>query len=365
LQKMPLNRNGKIDKSNLPKSEDKVERMEFVEAATETQKLLAEIWESVLGLTQVGVKDNFFDLGGDSLSAIKVTSRMKEMGLIITLVDLYNCPTVEQLSEKITNGEEPDSGSMLVRLTPFACKTAIHVICFPYGGGNAISYKYLGDELHKVSQEYCLYGVNIPGHDIGGSDELLDVEEIAGRVFSEIKEKIHGRIVLYGHCVGNAVLVETARLLEQEKIGIELVVVGANFPPRNVKYYGNFFDPWMLFSDTRIIEYLGGLGLSKNALDNEYADFVIRAFRHDARGFYRYFFRLSRRREEQRRLVTKCLCVVGGKDSITKGYSRRYHTWDKYFDDPELYVIKDGEHYFINSHAGELAQVIHNELTRT
>jgi surfactin synthase thioesterase subunit len=207
--------------------------------------------------------------------------------------------------------------------------------------------------------------VNIPGHDIGGSDELLGVEEIAERVVSEIKERIHGKIVLYGHCVGNAVMVETARLLEQAQIKIELVIIGANFPPKNVKYYGNFFDPWMLFSDSGIIDYLGGLGLSKNALDNEYADFVIRALRHDARSFYRYFYRLSRRKEEKQRLTAKCLCIAGEKDSITRGYLKRYHAWEMYFDDPELYVIKDGEHYFINSHAKELAQVIHNELTKT
>lgn len=365
LSKMPLNRNGKVDKSNLPQNEEEAVRIEFVEPSTDVQKTLSGIWSSVLDLTKVGMKDNFFDLGGDSLSAIKVTSKMKEAGLLITLVDLYNNPTIEQISEKIVDGEETDNSSMLVRLTPFSHKSTIDIICFPYGGGNAISYKYLGDALYKISQEYCLHGVNIPGHDIGGGDELLEVEEIAQRVFSEIKERIHGKIVLYGHCVGNAVLVETARLLEQAHMPIQLAVVGANFPPRNVKYYGNFFDPWMLMSDSGIIKYLSGLGLSKTALDNEYADFVIRAFRHDARAFYRYFFRISRRKGIRQKVEAKCICIVGGMDSITKGYSKRYHMWSAYFEDPRLFVINEGEHYFINSHAGELAEIIHSELIST
>ena len=158
-------------------------------------------------------------------------------------------------------------------------------------------------------------------------------------------------------------LFETARLLEKENIKIETVIFGAIFPPKHVKFYGNFFDPWMLYSDKKIISYLGNLGLPKSSLDNEYAEFIIKAFRYDARSFYRYFY--NQAGKKQPLIKTSCHCIVGEKDAITKNPLKKYRAWGQYCSNPTLHVIKDADHYFINSQANDLAEIIYTEVQKS
>ncbi|NEP36781.1 phosphopantetheine-binding protein, partial [Moorena sp. SIO3B2] len=69
---------------------------------TETQKVLAEIWKEVLGIEQVGIHDNFFDLGGHSLMATQVVSRVRQtFGMELLLQSLFKYPNVATLAEEI------------------------------------------------------------------------------------------------------------------------------------------------------------------------------------------------------------------------------------------------------------------------
>lgn len=362
LDKMPLNRNGKIDRASLPQNIEAAAQQDYIEPIDGAEKMIACIWADVLELSKVGRADNFFALGGDSLSAIRVIAKLNENNCPVSLVELYNNPTVEQLAAEIRSETGADADKLLIRLTPARKSSKINIICFPYGGGNAISYKHLGDAVSVISPDYSLYAVNVPGHDIGAKEDLLPVENVAEMVFSDIRESIDGRFVLYGHCVGNALLVETAILMEQAGMDLHTVFFGAIFPPKHVRLYGSFFDPWMLRSDTGIISYLNGIGLPGTSMQNEYADFIIKAFRHDARSYYRYFYKYSKKRLP--RIKAQCLCIVGEHDAITKNYMTKYHEWENCCADVKLHVIKDADHYFINSHAGDLAEIICEEVSR-
>ncbi len=79
LERMPLTTNGKIDRSKLPEPE-KLEGVSGSMAAPENdiEQKLADAWQEVLGLTAVGVEDNFFDIGGHSLKAITLVARLKQ-----------------------------------------------------------------------------------------------------------------------------------------------------------------------------------------------------------------------------------------------------------------------------------------------
>jgi acyl carrier protein len=79
LDKFPLNSNGKIDKKKLPDPQTtKGENHSYIAPETETQKKLAVIWSDILGKKDIGIKDNFLELGGHSLKAVKVISRIQE-----------------------------------------------------------------------------------------------------------------------------------------------------------------------------------------------------------------------------------------------------------------------------------------------
>ena len=100
LASMPLNSSGKIDRRALPKPS--TERPELIEAflppVTQEEKILAEIWGSVLDLEKVGVEDNFFNLGGDSMRSVQVLGLAREQGLNFSLDELFKHPTIRKLS---------------------------------------------------------------------------------------------------------------------------------------------------------------------------------------------------------------------------------------------------------------------------
>ncbi|WP_139186156.1 amino acid adenylation domain-containing protein, partial [Ralstonia sp. 25mfcol4.1] len=99
LDALPLTPNGKLDRRALPAPEaDRAEQ--YVAPRSAAQRWLAGLWQDVLGVDRVGLDDNFFTLGGDSLLSLKVISRVranKAMGIDLKLRDLMRTPTIGQL----------------------------------------------------------------------------------------------------------------------------------------------------------------------------------------------------------------------------------------------------------------------------
>jgi amino acid adenylation domain-containing protein/non-ribosomal peptide synthase protein (TIGR01720 family) len=100
LSALPLTANGKIDLRMLPAPDQRgLEHAEtFVAPRTTTEEMLATIWADVLRVAQVGIYDNFFSLGGDSILSIQIVNRASQVGLRLTPRQLFEYQTIEQLS---------------------------------------------------------------------------------------------------------------------------------------------------------------------------------------------------------------------------------------------------------------------------
>ncbi|WP_432420087.1 condensation domain-containing protein, partial [Paenibacillus polymyxa] len=100
LEQMPLSPNGKIDRKALPAPEGSLQSgADYVAPRTWVEVKLAHIWQEVLGLTQVGVKENFFEIGGHSLRATTLASKIhKELNKPLPLRSIFEAPTIEQLA---------------------------------------------------------------------------------------------------------------------------------------------------------------------------------------------------------------------------------------------------------------------------
>ncbi|AVF26547.1 non-ribosomal peptide synthase/polyketide synthase [Paenibacillus larvae] len=122
LEQMPLTSNGKIDRRALPAPDSMLyARVEYQAPRTEIEKQLASIWESVLGTEQIGIRDNFFDLGGDSIKSIQVSSRLNQLGYKMEIKHLFKYPTIAELSPLIrgySRVSEQGEVKGKVRLTP-------------------------------------------------------------------------------------------------------------------------------------------------------------------------------------------------------------------------------------------------------
>jgi acyl carrier protein len=104
IDKLPININGKLDKKLLPipDSLGQLSKKEFIEPRTDLERDIALIVGGILGITKVGINDNFFEMGGHSILAIKVISEVREKyGADIQLKSLFENPTVEGLSEAV------------------------------------------------------------------------------------------------------------------------------------------------------------------------------------------------------------------------------------------------------------------------
>ena len=107
MEMMPLNQNGKIDRKALPKPADHITAgMEYTPPTTELEKVIAGIWQEVLQREQVGVHDHFFALGGHSLKAMMLVSRMmKKLQVQISVREVFTRPTVKEMANYIKEAE--------------------------------------------------------------------------------------------------------------------------------------------------------------------------------------------------------------------------------------------------------------------
>ncbi|MCI0656561.1 MAG: amino acid adenylation domain-containing protein [Acidobacteria bacterium] len=103
LERLPLTRNGKVDRGALPDPGQVVEAgKEYQEPRTEVEGVLAAIWAQTLGVDRVGARDNFFELGSHSLLATQVVARIRRAFHVeIALRELFDRPTVEELAERV------------------------------------------------------------------------------------------------------------------------------------------------------------------------------------------------------------------------------------------------------------------------
>jgi len=104
LAALPLTPNGKVDRKALPEPGSARPALEraYVAPATDQEKALSRIWGQVLGLDRVGVHDNFFDLGGNSLLGVQVVEHVrKKLDVAIPVVRLFQCPTIAALAKHL------------------------------------------------------------------------------------------------------------------------------------------------------------------------------------------------------------------------------------------------------------------------
>ncbi|MEH2221574.1 non-ribosomal peptide synthase/polyketide synthase [Nostoc sp.] len=123
LENLPLTPNGKIDHRALPTHElTLLNEADYVMPNTEAEKIIAGIWQKALQVEKVGIHDNFFDLGGHSLIATQVISRLQEaFRTSLPLRYIFESPTIAQLSEAILGELETGSGLAVPALaTPAA-----------------------------------------------------------------------------------------------------------------------------------------------------------------------------------------------------------------------------------------------------
>ncbi|HEY2699563.1 MAG TPA: amino acid adenylation domain-containing protein [Pseudonocardiaceae bacterium] len=113
LDRLPLGPNGKVDRRALPEPAwDRESGDDYVAPRTPTERVLAEIWAEVLHVDRVGVEDNFFTLGGDSILSLQLVAKARRAGLRMSSKDLFQRQTIAALADHVTNNDAEVSTSI-------------------------------------------------------------------------------------------------------------------------------------------------------------------------------------------------------------------------------------------------------------
>ncbi|MGV9691982.1 non-ribosomal peptide synthetase [Streptomyces sp. NPDC003444] len=236
LDAFPLTPNGKVDRNQLPApGREETGAGAFVEPRTPTEEALAEVFRDVLGLERVGVTDAFMDLGGDSISALRVIMRLPDLTDVeVPVATLIEGGTVEKLA-RIVDGEQEARASVVVPLRTGGDRPPIFFV-HPLGG-SVFSYSELVEVLHPDQPFYAVQAPEYAGPDVPRPGS---VEEIAALYLSEVRAiQPEGPYHLGGWCMGGMVSYEMARQLQAagEEVGT-LTIVSASIddpvPPRYV-----------------------------------------------------------------------------------------------------------------------------------
>jgi non-ribosomal peptide synthase protein (TIGR01720 family) len=111
LDELPVNRNGKLDRQALPAPPATAPTASgYTPPRTKIEQALAAVWADVLGLSQIGIHDNFFSLGGDSILSIQAVSRARQEGLSYTPKDLFLHQTIADLAPHVIEAAARENG---------------------------------------------------------------------------------------------------------------------------------------------------------------------------------------------------------------------------------------------------------------
>ncbi len=122
LKKLPLTKNGKVDRRNLPPPEETTlrTRVEYAAPGNTIEKKLVEIWENVLGRKPIGIHDNFFEIGGDSIKSIQIASRMDKAGYKLQMKDIFRDQTISKLAAGLRKIEKISHQAIVYGTVPLS-----------------------------------------------------------------------------------------------------------------------------------------------------------------------------------------------------------------------------------------------------
>lgn len=219
---IPLMANGKIDRKALPEPViEKGMANTFEPPQTETEILLADIFLKNIAVKRIGVNDNFFDLGINSLVAVKIMIQVeKQFGKRLPLSVLIKYPTVKQLAFAIPNYSFNSTYKSLTPIKLNGSKIPFYIV-----HGIGLNVFNLYQMASKMDKEQPVYGLQAVGLD-GTMEPLDNIETIAKFYISEIlKHNPKGPYIIAGYSLGGYIAYEMVRQLKDVGKDVKMLVL--------------------------------------------------------------------------------------------------------------------------------------------
>jgi thioesterase domain-containing protein/acyl carrier protein len=221
LQELPLTASGKVDRRALPEPAIVHGEKGPVPPSDALQTQLVAIWEKVLGIQPIGITDNFFQIGGNSLLAVRIFAEVERtLGKRLPLAALFEMPTVEALAPRVRQATRPEDWGPLVAIQMQGARPPFFGI---HGrDGNVLLFRKFSQILGKQQPFYGLQAQGLDGRPIARKS----VEAIATYYLEEIRKiRPHGPYLLGGYSFGGLVAYEIARHLRAADEEVALLML--------------------------------------------------------------------------------------------------------------------------------------------
>ncbi|MFI1165463.1 amino acid adenylation domain-containing protein [Streptomyces sp. NPDC020801] len=361
-ESLPLTGNGKIDRKALTALAEQAAPAAGPDGTgqhddapcTPTERRLATAWAELLGLPResIGRRDHFFDSGGTSLSAVKLTIALDRA---VSLKDITRHPVLADLAALLDGArrQHPELLQPLVADGTPECA----LVCFPYAGGNAVNFRPMASAL--ADSGLAVYAVDLPGHDLAAGEEpFAPMATVVEQVVAEIAGCGPKRVMLWGHSSGAAPAVETARRLQERGTDVVRVFLGAQLLGTAAERLAAVTE----LTQRSNAEIAAGLSADSGytelgELNARHAEHIGAAYRHDCVCAHRYFAD-ALRTPPTVKLTAPVTVVVADDDPHTTGFRDRHRDWRLLAEQVDLHELPDGGHYFLRTRPAEAAQAV-------
>ncbi|MBL6448216.1 amino acid adenylation domain-containing protein [Fulvivirga sp. 29W222] len=240
MDKLPVTSNGKLDRRSLP-DPDKELQVEVVSPSNREEKQLAAIWAEILEIdsSRIGVNQNFFELGGQSLKATKMVYRInKVFESEISLVDIFTSPTIAAICDKIQrNKRRLAVDGELLTLLKLGDSPDEKLFFIHDGSGDVQGYLALARHI----SDYTCWGLRSPS--LKNINPLnVSIEELASLYIDQMKTvQQEGPYKIVGWSTGGTIAYEVVRQLEAagEKVDV-LVMIDTILPLEHAETAARF-----------------------------------------------------------------------------------------------------------------------------
>ncbi|MGX7150371.1 non-ribosomal peptide synthetase [Enterococcus ureasiticus] len=187
LDSLPITKNGKLAVDQLPEYKDNLNKEEKERPETQVQTNILAIFKEIINLDEIGINEDFYDLGGDSIKAIRIVSKLKEQGYSLTINDILQYRTIKELSQnlkqnkKIALDQSEVTGAVL--FTPIQKKFIDEQLAEPNHFNQSIMLEFSTEQLNKAKITKALQAI-MSHHDMlraeySGGQSIKTIDTVA------------------------------------------------------------------------------------------------------------------------------------------------------------------------------------------
>ena len=339
VERMPLNKNGKLDRKTLAVMDFSSSEAETDKPVNDVERYICNVFENILGEKNVGRNSDFFELGGTSHSMISLLS---EDGFDnVSAADFMRNPTPAMLADMLNKKSFSVAEYLEGLYVPE--NTSKVLIILPFAGGGAEAFGNFVASLKKVRSDIAVYYIRY----------LHSLEECKYAA-DEISELLKDRqLMFYSHCVGSAVALQIISYLERKDISVDHYFAAASIPP--VKESKR--NTWNYVPDLIVKKILVSSGANFGNIPKDRIKKTLKSFRKNT-DFARIAFSAL-----INRIKTPTTIILSKKDLFTQKYEDTEKIWKNYTESVEnISFIDSSSHYFQRDDSDQLIRIIISDM---